>query len=270
MDESLSTVRAYYDSNPQGEWNRLDEHPFEFALTTHMMDRYVKPGDSVLDIGGGPGRYSLYCAQKGCAVTLVDLSSANVALAREKAKELGVSITALEKNCLELEELGLGEFDHVFLMGPLYHLTEESDRISAVRIALRHLKKGGNLYCSFILDFAGIIFDMKNGPGILPVDLGNPNAIRLIDSVINGGGYSGPGFTNVFFISQGRIEPFMAQFGLEKLHLFGQEGILAPNEKQILTFPEEERALWIDIAKRFLELPELLAFSEHAMFIGKK
>lgn len=270
MDESLSKVRAYYDANPQGEWNRLDDHPFEFALTTHMMDRYVKPGDSVLDIGGGPGRYSLYYAQKGCEVTLADLSSANVALAGEKAKERGVSLTALEKDCLELEELDLGEFDHVFLMGPLYHLKGEADRINAVQIALRRLKKGGNLYCSFILDFAGIIFDMKNGPGILPVDLNDPNAVRIIDSVINGGGYSGPGFTDVFFINQRQIEPFMAGFGLQKLHLFGQEGILAPNEKQLLTFPEEEQALWIDVAKRFLELPELLAFSEHAMFIGRK
>ncbi|MGI6151525.1 MAG: class I SAM-dependent methyltransferase [Christensenellales bacterium] len=270
MKESLSTVKAFYDTNAQEEWNRLEAHPFEFALTTHMMDRYVQPGHRVLDIGGGPGRYSLYYAQKGCDVTLVDLSSANVALAREKAKELGVGVTALEKNCLELSELNLGEFDHVFLMGPLYHLTEEADRIQAVRVALKHLKKGGNLYCSFILDFAGIIFDMKNGPGILPVDMEHPDARRLIDSVISGEGYAGPAFTDAFFINQRQIEPFMARFGLQKLHLFGQEGILAPNEKQILTYPEEEQALWIEVAKRFLELPELLAYSEHAMFIGRK
>ncbi len=155
-------------------------------------------------------------------------------------------------------------------MGPLYHLTGEADRAAAVQNALWRVKKGGNLYCSFILDFAGILFDMKNGPGVFPIDLNNLNAVRLIDSVISGGGYSGPAFTNVFFINQRRIGPFMAQFGVEKLRLFGREGILAPSEKQILTFPKEEQALRIGVAKRFLELPELLAFSEHAMFIGRK
>lgn len=59
MGESLIKAREYYDADPQGKWNRLDEPPFEFALTIHMMDQYVKPGDSVPDIGGGPGRYSL-------------------------------------------------------------------------------------------------------------------------------------------------------------------------------------------------------------------
>jgi ubiquinone/menaquinone biosynthesis C-methylase UbiE len=66
MDESRSKVRTFYNGNPLSEWNRLDEHPFEFLLTTHMMDRYVRPGDRVLDIGGGPGRDSLYFAEKGC------------------------------------------------------------------------------------------------------------------------------------------------------------------------------------------------------------
>ena len=270
MKETVSTVRAYYDENAQLEWDRLDQHPFEFALTTYMMEKYIRPGDFVLDIGGGPGRYALHFAKKGCHVTLADLSPGNIALAREKAKELGVSIAAHAKNCLELEELSLGEFDHVFLMGPLYHLLEEADRVRAVEVALSHLKKGGNLYCSFILDFAGIIYDMKNGPGILPEDLNNPVALALIDSVVTGAGYAGPAFTDAFFINQRQIEPFMAQFGLEKLHLFGQEGILAPNERQIMAYPPEEQAMWIELAKKYLEMPELLAFSEHAMYIGRK
>ena len=41
-------------------------------------------------------------------------------------------------------------------------------------------------------------------------------------------------------------------------------------EKQMLAFPEEEKELWIEVAKRFLELPEFLSFSEHAMYIGRR
>ena len=44
-----------------------------------MMDKYIRPGDRILDIGGGPGRYAIRFAQRGCAVTLVDLSPGNIA-----------------------------------------------------------------------------------------------------------------------------------------------------------------------------------------------
>ena len=36
------------------------------------------------------------------------------------------------------------------------------DRVRAVEIALAHLKPGGMLYVSFILTFAGIIYDLQN------------------------------------------------------------------------------------------------------------
>ncbi len=270
MKESIQTVRTYYDENAQKEWERLSEHPFELILTTHMMEKYVRPGDSVLDIGGGPGRYSLHFASMGCAVTLVDLSPANVALAQEKARQQGFSIRAMAANCLDLDELDLGQYDHVFLMGPLYHLIHEEDRAEAVRLALTRLKPGGVFYCSFILDFAAVIYDLKNGPGMLSKDLQDPATCRLIDCIESGACYEGPAFTTACLYNQKQIEPFLTPFGLTKLSLFGQEGILAPNEKQILSYPEEEQALWIETAKRFLELPELLAYSEHAMYIGRK
>ncbi len=191
-------------------------------------------------------------------------------MAGEKAREAGVSIRAAAADCLELDDLELGQYDHVFLMGPLYHLTREADRGEAVRLALKRLKPGGVFYCSFILDFAAIIYDMKCGPGMLPLDVEKGLARPVIESVARGGFYEGPAFTEVCLINQRRIEPFLASFGLEKLALFGQEGILAPNEKQILGYPEEERRLWIETAKELLEVPELLSYSEHAMYIGRK
>lgn len=70
MDANIKIVQEHYDSDVQKEWDRLERHPFEFKITTHMMDKYIKPGDRILDIGGGPGRYSIYYANKGCDVTL--------------------------------------------------------------------------------------------------------------------------------------------------------------------------------------------------------
>ena len=269
MDERIETVRQYYDQNAVAEWDRLDAHPFEFVLTTHMMEKYVKPGDSVLDIGGGPGRYAIHFAKMGCDVTLVDLSEGNIALAGQKAAEEGASLQAYAANCLELESLALGQFDHVFLMGPLYHLLDESQRVSAVELALSHLKPGGVLYCSFILEFAAVIYDLKNA-GSLEQDFENPDSDELLFAMERGENYTGATFTDACFFHQNNILPFMERFGLTKLHLFGQEGFLALNEKELLARTQSELDCWISLAKRFIEQPELLALSEHAMYIGQK
>lgn len=269
MQEDIATVKAYYDQNAELEWQRLDEHPFEFLLTTHMMERYIQPGDRVLDIGGGPGRYSIHFAKRGCQVTLVDLSEENVRLAQAKAAQADVVIETHAANCLELDALQLGSFDHVFMMGPLYHLIDPDEQVRAVKCALAQLKQGGKLYVSFILAFAGILFDLKNGGNIV-IDSTNPASKAIIDAVVSGDDYSGKAFTRACLMHQRNILPFMAQFPLKQLHFFGQEGILAPNEPEILKREPEEIACWVEIAKKYLELPELLAFSEHAMYIGEK
>ena len=61
----VKAVRDYYNSAVETEWIRIENRP-EFLLTCRYIDRYIKPGDKVLDIGGGPGRYSFYLAEKIC------------------------------------------------------------------------------------------------------------------------------------------------------------------------------------------------------------
>jgi len=269
MESSTERVKAYYDENAECEWTRLEKHPFEFIFTTYMMEQYVKPGECILDIGGGPGRYAIHFSKLGCDVTLVDLSDENIRFAKRKADEAGVSFSAYTKNCLDLNELGLGQFDHVFLMGPLYHLIDREEQAKAVKIALDRLKPGGKLYVSFIQVFAAILYDLKCGGNIVRDSTGTETK-SLIDAVADGGDYCGAAFTSACFFNQRNILPFMGQFPLKKLRFFGQEGILSPNEPDILQRDPGEIDCWISIAKRYLELPELLALSEHIMYIGEK
>lgn len=98
MTDQVEKVKALYDSSPELEWERMDRNPFEFEITKRMLSRYIQPGDSVLDIGGGPGRYSLWLAGRGCSVTLADLSDNCAAFAAQKAREDAVSAPALRGN----------------------------------------------------------------------------------------------------------------------------------------------------------------------------
>ncbi len=266
MEECIRIVQEHYDSDVQYEWDRLERHPFEFAITTKIMDKYIKPGDRILDIGGGPGRYSIYYAQKGCDVTLVDLSEGNVKFALEKSKEANVNIKAVSGDARRVSKFINGEFDHVFVMGPMYHLLEEKDRIKALNEAISLLKDKGQIYVSFIIIFAGMIFGMTRSPEIL---ISESEQI-FIDSVLRGKSYAGDAFTKAFFIDQKSIIPFMNNFHLKKKHLFGQEGILGPCEINILNQPQEIIDKWLEISVQLCERDELLSYSNHAMYIGQK
>ena len=267
MKTDLQMVIENYNSDVNGEWERLVRHPVEFDITCRYIDRYIKQGDKVLDIGGGPGRYSLYLAEKGCDVTLLDLSDGNVAFAMERAGEKELPITAVCGDACYADTLVSGQFDHVLLMGPMYHLTEESDRIKSVSAALKLLKPGGKIYISFISAHAGMIYLMKYAPNELA---STPREVELMNLVIDDKPFSGIGFTVNYFARQKDILPFMEQFPLEKLHFFGQESILAPCERNIISQPKEVYERWIHLAAELCEREEFLSWSEHLMYVGMK
>lgn len=265
MQEDIQIVREFYNRSAEVEWNRIAGRP-EFLLTCRYLDRYIKAGDTVLDIGGGPGRYAIYLAEKGCDVTLIDLSDANVSFATERAGEQGVRLKAMQGDARVADTLVSGLFDHVLLMGPLYHLLEESDRVLAVEAALRLLKPGGVLFASFISMGGGLVFIMKNEPTAIIW----PDEERFITPLTEGKGYAGDAFTKAYFIYQDEVLPFFEHFPVEKLHLFGQESVLSPNEGNIMSQSPEVVAAWLDLAERLCEKEAYLSWAEHLMYVGRK
>jgi len=265
MDEITEIIKDFYDANVEGEWNRIANRP-EFLLACRMIDRYVKPGDKILDIGGGPGRYSLYLAGRGCDVTLFDLSGENTRFAAKRAAEQGLSIATIAGDVREVGKSVTGKFDHILLMGPMYHLLDEADRVAAVKASLDLLKTGGVIYISFINAFAGMIYYMKH----LPDFSADPDGDAYIKDVIAGKSYGGNAFTKAFFMDQKEVLPFMARFPLEKLHYFGQEGVTAPCEGTIMAQSQKVIDLWLDFSEAVWEREEFLSYSEHLMYVGRK
>lgn len=266
VEDTVQVVKDYYDSSVIAEWERLERHPFEYELTRRYIDRYIKPGDKVLDVGGGPGRYSLYLAEKGCDVTLVDLSAGNIEFAKQKAREYGVNFKTYVGDAREIDAIVDGEYDHVLLMGPLYHLLEEEDRVKTIEACLRLLKQGGTIFVSLISSYAGIIYAMKYEPQIL-LEEGMQEPLQLF---IDDQPFAGEGFTKAYFIRHKDVLPFMAQFPLQKLHYFGQESILAPCEENFKGQPAAVIERWLDVAEQVCEREDLLSYSEHLMYIGRK
>ena len=262
-------VKEYYDANAAYEWGRLDRHPYEFAITKYMMDKFIKPGQSVLDIGGGPGRYSIYLAQKGCDVTLLDLSEGNISYALQKSIEAGVKLRACAQNCLTVDPGEYGQYDHVLLMGPLYHMWNAADREAAVQAALDCLKPGGYFYASFILTFAHILYNLQH-PETVQKTFYSGEGDEILRAIKNHENWGCEAFTYLYSWDPANILPFMSKFDLERVTLFGQEGILSPNYTSLIQRSGEAQKLWINIALELCEMPEFLNYSEHAMYIGRK
>ena len=157
MTASVSEhVARLYDSMSEREWTRMERHRTEFALTLRALAQHLPPPPAhILDCGGGPGRYAIELARQGYQVTLFDLSSGNLALARQKAAEAGVTLAGIEQGtALDLSRFPAAGFDAVLLMGPLYHLLEEAERTQALAEATRVLKPGGPLFATFITRYA--------------------------------------------------------------------------------------------------------------------
>lgn len=265
-DDGVQKVRAYYDASVEKEWDRLERHFFEFEINKRYIDRYVKPGDRVLDAGGGPGRYSLYMAGRGADVVLLDLSEGNVAFAREKAREAGVK---LETVCADAREIGTaveGTFDAILLMGPLYHLTEEADRARVIEACLRKLKPGGVLLAAFISMIGGMIYAARS----LPESILWEGEDVFYEKILAKEDYAGPAFTHAFFIEPDHVLPFMERFPLETLHLLSSEGISAPFELSLMEQPPDVRAKWLALCLALCEREEFFSYAEHLLYIGKK
>ncbi|MCL2815035.1 MAG: class I SAM-dependent methyltransferase [Oscillospiraceae bacterium] len=265
MNDDIKAVQEHYDANVLKEWNRIAGRP-EFLLTCRMLDRYIKPGDKVLDIGGGPGRYTFYLAKKGCEVTLFDLSPENIKFAGEKSVELNLPVKTVCGEARTVDKLVSGQFDRVLFMGPIFHLLEETDRKTALNAALNLLKSNGVIFISFITLFAVMIYYMKQAPDAVALDIEK----IYIDHVLAQKTFAGDAFTKAVFMEQSEILPFMSQFPLEKLHLFGQESITSPCENNIMSQPEEIINLWLDLCEKLWEREDLLSWSEHLMYVGRK
>jgi 2-polyprenyl-3-methyl-5-hydroxy-6-metoxy-1,4-benzoquinol methylase len=157
LEEKMSEadiVEKFYDDNIEMEWNRLNGFKYEFEITKIMMQKYMNRGN-VLDIGGGTGRFSLYLASIGYDVTLVDLSKNSIEFAKNKSKELGLNIQALQCDARNLPKLNLGKYDNILIMGPLYHVFHMQDRKKIINDSIKHLSENGLIFASFISIFAG-------------------------------------------------------------------------------------------------------------------
>lgn len=161
--EELKYLEDYYNSYDE-EGRLLSKHgQVEFLTTMNYIEKYLKPGAKILEIGAGTGRYSLSLAKRGYQVDAIELIQHNIEVFKNKVTD-DMKVSVRQRNATDLSCFEEETYDVTLLLGPMYHLYTDSDKIKALSEALRVTKKGGILITAYCISDASIIcYGFKGG-----------------------------------------------------------------------------------------------------------
>lgn len=146
--ERMEALTNYYGAYNE-DARLISQHGMvEFLTTIHYIEKYLKPGMRILEIGAGTGRYSHYFAQNGYEVDAIELMECNIQVFKANTND-SEKISIKQGDAVNLIGTDSEKYDITLLLGPMYHLYNEEDRISAISEALRVTKKGGIVFAAY-------------------------------------------------------------------------------------------------------------------------
>ena len=155
------------------------------------------------------------------------------------------------------------------MLGPMYHLQHEADRVSAVNELNRVTKKGGIIFVAF-MPRSKHIFNSLMRP-----DMWRPNDhIEAIQHFSKTGCFNHADanrFTGAYYFDIRDIEPFMESHGFQTIQLIGSNIATTMNDDHWDYWRNigEERQVLDWIIEQAGD-PYLLGMSSHLLYIGKK
>lgn len=154
MSERIEIVSSFYENFDED--SRVDtsrQGQLEYRTTMEYIHRHAPAGGRVLEIGAGTGRYSIALAREGFDVTAVELLEHNLEHLRRNGAGLP-NLHAHQGDALDLSRFHDGAFDMTMVLGPMYHLYDRADALTAIREAVRVTKPGGVLLFAFLSAYA--------------------------------------------------------------------------------------------------------------------
>ena len=143
-----------YDEDGRFASNRLGK--VEYLTTRRYIDTLLTADCKIAEIGAGTGRYSVTLAKEGYDVTAVELVQHNLDILKSKL-DGSENIKTYLGNALDLNMLEDNTYDITLLLGPMYHLYSDEDKITALKEAVRITKPGGHILVAYCMNEATVI-----------------------------------------------------------------------------------------------------------------
>jgi ubiquinone/menaquinone biosynthesis C-methylase UbiE len=261
-------IEAYYSR--WEESSRLAEHEgaLERVRTQEILARTLPPAPAeVYDVGGAAGVHAFWLAERGYRVHLIDPIAWHVEQARAADSSSGLASVEIG----DARELRVADrsADAVLLLGPLYHLQDRGDRLTALGEARRVLKTGGVVIAAAISRFASLMDGFAIGA------FADPQFREIVARDLASGEHRNPAnvpqyFTTAYFHRPEELAGELGKAGFGEVRLCAVEGPVWTGSGF--------RKAWADAAQRerLLEFlrsvesePSILGASAHFLGIGR-
>lgn len=260
--ETLQALTQFY-SNYDEEGRLLSKHgQVEFLTTMRYIEKYLRPGMRILEIGAATGRYSHTLARKGYRVDAVELIQHNIDIFNTLTQP-GEDITIHQGNAKDLSCFADDTFDMTLLLGPMYHLFTVEEQLQALSEAIRVTKKGGIIMAAYCGNDATIV-QFCFGRGMLR----EQRYQELVDFETFKASSDPAELFQLYRIED--IDALMANFNTERLHFVGTDMATNYMRSVIDEMEEEFFQLYLRYHFTICERKDMVGVSHHFLDIFRK
>lgn len=260
MDYSYLT--AFYGAHEEDTRLTSRHGRIEFLTTMRYVERYLKPGDRIIEIGAGTGRYSHALAQAGHSVDAVELLEHNIEGFRRNTLP-GEPVTVRQGSALDLNGFGNDAYDLTLLLGPMYHLYTVEEQKKALAEAIRVTKPGGIVFAAYCGNDATVLQccfcrEFLKDPHYRA--LTDMDTFKLASTP-----------EEVFALHRREdVDALMEGFPVQRLHFVGSDMAAGYLRDTIEQMDEELYGLYLRYHFAICERPDLVGASNHFLDIFQK
>ena len=256
----MSFVEDYYNNYNEDKRLTRKSRKSEYLTTIRFIEKYLTSNAKILEIGAGTGRYSIALAEKGYDVTAVELVEHNIEIMKKKVKAKH-KINIINGNACDLSFIESESYDIVLLLGPMYHLHNDTDKHKALSEAIRVAKKNGIIYSAYCNNYT-CMYKMFYKH-------------RILD-------YYEKGFIDEHFhaksipdmifelYTKSDIDELMKRYDVTRLHFVGVDMLSYIFNNKFDRLSKKEFDLYMKFIEEICEREELVGFSIHMLDIFKK
>ena len=236
----------------------------EFLTTMRYIGKYIKPGDRVLEVGAGTGRYSHALARQGYTVDAVELIGHNIDVFQNNTQP-GENISITQGNALDLSAFSDNTYDITLLLGPLYHLYTKEDKRQALCEAIRVTRPGGVIFAAYVIS-DGCLLD----EGFLR---GNINVAEYVKTgLLDRETFAAKSEPKDLFelVRKEDVDELMRDFPTTRLHYVASDGCALLLRYAIDAMDDDAFALYLNYHFATCERADLLGVTSHALDVFRK